>query len=267
MLADKQIYLGSESSFYRILREEKMLSHRGKSKPRRHKKPKELVATGPNQVWSWDISYLNSHIAGMYSYLYMVIDVFSRKIVGWTVQARENSKQAAALMKQACLDENIDLDQVTLHSDNGSPMKGATLLATLQQLGVATSFSRPSVSNDNPFSEAMFKTLKYRPIFPSQGFADIDEARVWVENFTNWYNAEHLHSSLKFITPQQRHTGLDKEILTNRKIVYQGAKLSNQARWSGGIRNWDLPDEVILNPGKHRSATNKDLARQLRCQS
>lgn len=257
MLADKQIYIASESSFYRILREENMLKHRGKSRPKLHSKPKQLIATGANQVWSWDISYLGSDVAGIFYYLYMVIDIFSRKIVGWTVQANENSDYASALMKQVCLDENIDPNQVTLHSDNGTPMKGATLLFTLQQLGVATSFSRPAVSNDNPYSEAMFKTLKYRPIYPKAGFTSIEEARDWVEEFVNWYNMEHLHSSLKFVTPHQRHTGLDRDILEARELVYQTAKSNNPSRWSKDIRNWNLPNEVVLNPDKTVTAIRR----------
>jgi putative transposase len=263
MLADKQIYIASESSFYRILRGEKMLTHRGKSKPKTNAKPKQLVAIGANQVWSWDISYLSSHVAGIFYYLYLIVDIYSRKIVGWTVQAHENSDHASALVIQACLDENVDPDQVTLHSDNGSPMKGATLLFTLQQLGVATSFSRPAVSNDNPYSESMFKTLKYRSIYPKTGFASIEEARTWVENFVNWYNMEHLHSSLKFVTPQQRHTGLDRNILKARKLVYQKAKLSNPSRWSKDVRDWDLPIKVFLNPDKTITATNAELINQL----
>lgn len=263
MLADKQIYIASESSFYRILREEKMLKHRGRSKPKTNSKPKQLVATDANQVWSWDISYLGTEIAGIFYYLYLVIDIFSRKIVGWTVQANENSDYASVLMKQVCLDENIDPNQITLHSDNGTPMKGATLLFTLQQLGVATSFSRPAVSNDNPYSEAMFKTLKYRPIYPKTGFASIEEARAWVEEFVNWYNMEHLHSSLKFVTPHQRHTGLDHNILEGRKLVYQTAKSNNPSRWSRDIRNWNLPNEIILNPDKTITVMNTKSVKQV----
>ncbi|MCK4608270.1 MAG: IS3 family transposase [Gammaproteobacteria bacterium] len=260
MLADKQIYICSESTLYRILREEKLLNHRGKSKPKTHHKPKQLDATGPNQVWSWDISYLKSHVAGIYFYLYLTMDIYSRKIVGWTVQAHESSEQAAALMKQTCLDEAIDPGQVRLHSDNGSPMKGATLLVTLQQLGIAPSFSRPAVSNDNPYSEAMFKTLKYRPIYPGKGFASIEESRIWVENFVNWYNTEHLHSGLKFVTPEQRHTSADQKILANRKIVYQAAKRCNPSRWSRGVRNWDQPSIVTLNPDKSTIAANSEAS-------
>lgn len=251
MLADQNIYLASESSFYRILKAKNLLSHRGRNKPRTHYKPKALVAIAPNQVWSWDITYLKTRVDGLYYFLYMIVDIFSRKIVGWTIQSHENAEHAAALMRQACLDEVISPEQVRLHSDNGSPMKGATLLATLQNLGIAASFSRPAVSNDNPFSESLFKTLKYRPLYPGYGFSSIEDARFWVESFVNWYNQEHLHSGLKFVTPQQRHLGLDKAILENRKKVYQAAKERNPLRWSKKIRDWDLPREVILNPDKN----------------
>lgn len=250
MLADEGLYLGSESSFYRILHEEKQLHHRGKSKPRIYHKPKALVAIKANQVWSWDITYLKTHVAGMHYYLYLIIDIYSRKIVGWTIQHYENSDYAAGLFMQACDDEKVSSHQVTLHSDNGSPMKGATLLATLQNLGVDTSFSRPAVSNDNPFSEAIFKTLKYNVEYPADDFASIEAARIWVETFVYWYNNEHLHSGLKFVTPMQRHLGHDTAILANRKIVYIAAKQNNPQRWSKDIRNWDLPNEVILNPDK-----------------
>jgi putative transposase len=213
MLADQGLYLASESSFYRILREEELLGHRGRSNPRVYHKPRALVAIEANQVWSWDISYLKTHIAGIYFYLYVIVDIYSRKIVGWTVQPHENSEHAAALMTQACLDEDISSHQIVLHSDNGSPMKGATLLATLENLGVASSFSRPAVSNDNPFSEALFKTVKYHAIFPTDGFSCLLKARIWLEGFVNWYNKEHLHSRLKFITPEQRHLGLELKFL------------------------------------------------------
>jgi len=252
MLADKGLYLASESSFYRIFREEKLLSHRGKNKPRIYHKPKALVAIKANQVWSWDISYLKTYIAGMYYYLYLIIDIYSRKIVGWTIQHYENSDYAAGLFMQTCNDEKVSSHQVTLHSDNGSSMKGATLLATLQKLGVDSSFSRPAMSNDNPYSEALFKTLKYNAVYPANGYASIEAARIWVETFVHWYNNEHLHSGLKFVTPAQRHLGLDTAILTNRKIVYAAAKQANPQRWTRDIRNWNLPKEVILNPDKPR---------------
>jgi transposase InsO family protein len=248
-LADKGIYIASESSFYRVLKAEKQLKHRQKSKPvRQIKKPKSLVATAPNQIYSWDITYLPTPVKGLFLYLYLVMDIYSRKIVGWQVYENESSAQAADLMTDICQKEGIKPKQVILHSDNGSPMKGATMLATLQELGVMPSFSRPSVSNDNPYSESLFRTLKYRPEYPEQPFSTLAAARNWVHGFADWYNKEHLHSAIKFITPEQRHAGKDEEILRHRKAVYQQAKSRNPSRWSGEIRNWDKVEEVNLNP-------------------
>ena len=248
-LAEQGIYIASEASFYRILKAENQLQHRQKSKPvRQVKKPKALTATAPNQIYSWDITYLPTQIKGTFLYLYLVMDIYSRKIVGWQVHETESSAQAADLMKDICQREGIKREQVTLHSDNGSPMKGATMLATLQELGVMPSFSRPSVSNDNPYSESLFRTLKYRPHYPEKPFSGLTAARDWVQSFVGWYNKEHLHSSIKFITPEQRHTGKENEILRHRKAVYTQAKLNNPNRWSGEIRNGDAVKEVYLNP-------------------
>ena len=253
-LADKGIYIASESSFYRVLKAENQLSHRQKSKPTRQiKKPKALMATGPNQIYSWDITYLPTLVKGIFLYLYLVMDIYSRKIVGWQVYENESSALAADLMTDICRQESIVRHQVTLHSDNGSPMKGATMLATLQQLGVIPSFSRPSVSNDNPFSESLFRTLKYRPEYPEQPFADLSAARAWVQGFVDWYNEEHLHSAINFVTPEQRHRGEDGDILAKREQVYKQAQSENPSRWSGEIRNWDPVKEVYLNPGKQKT--------------
>ena len=253
-LADRGTYIGSESSIYRILKEEKQLQHRLKSKPARTViKPKALTATGPNQVYTWDITYLPASIKGSFFYLYLVIDIFSRKIVGWQVHCEERSALAADLMTDICLREKVKRHQVTLHSDNGSPMKGATMLATLQELGVMPSFSRPSVSNDNPYSESIFRTLKYRPEYPEKAFEDIDAARQWVIGFTKWYNEEHRHSGIKFVTPSERHQGLDDAILLNRVEVYNRAKTQNPSRWSGEIKNWEPIKEVKLNPEKSKT--------------
>ncbi len=249
-LADEGIFIASESSWYRVMREEKMLTHRHAVKPKKHTKPKELIATAPNQVWSWDISYLPTQIAGMFYYLYMIVDIFSRKIVGYIVHESESEIYAAALATQAYLDENIEQDQVVLHSDNGSPMKGATMLVTLQKLGIMPSFSRPSVSDDNPYSESLFKTLKYHCTYPTKKFKSLDDSRSWVERFVTWYNTEHLHSGIKFVTPKQRHLGEDKLILERRKEVYESAKLRYPERWSGKTRNWEPIHKVVLNPGK-----------------
>lgn len=257
MLADEGRYVASESTFYRILREENQLAHRQRSKPATHHKPKACEASGPNQVWSWDISYLPSSVRGHYFYLYMIVDIYSRKIVGWHIHEEESAEHAAALIKQACLDENIKREQLKLHSDNGSPMKGMTMLLMLQTLGVMPSFSRPSVSDDNPFSESLFKTLKYYPTYPiNTRFETAIDACAWVEKFVKWYNEEHLHSGLKFVTPSQRHTGEDKFIREKRHAVYQMAKQQNPARWTGRTRNWRLPETVTLNPDKKRKDNN-----------
>lgn len=251
LLADEGIYIASESTFYRILSEENQLVHRLTSKPKKHHKPKSLTAKKPNQVWSWDITYLPQAIYGKYFYLYMIIDIYSRKIVGWSVHERESAEYASSLIKQACIDEKVSENQLVLHSDNGKPMKGATMLSTLQMLGVVPSFSRPSVSDDNPYSESLFKTLKYRPDMPlTSHFNFIGDACAWVETFVNWYNHKHLHSSIKFVTPEQRHKGVDKEILNKRHALYTMAKLQHPARWTGNTRNWSHINVVSLNPDK-----------------
>lgn len=259
-LADEGRYIASESSFYRVLEAEKQLKHREKSKPAKSViKPKALTATGPNQIYSWDITYLPTVVKGIFLYLYLVMDIYSRKIVGWQVYEEESSALAADVMTDICECESIQRKQVILHSDNGSPMKGATMLATLQELGIVPSFSRPSVSNDNAYSESLFRTLKYRPEYPSNPFEDLSGARLWVQSFVDWYNLEHLHSSINFVTPDQRHRGDDIEILVKRKQVYEQAKSEHPERWSKGIRNWNPVKEVLLNPEKYKSekANNK----------
>jgi len=252
-LADKGIYIASESTIYRILRKEKQLMHRGLTKPVKHKRPEPHKATGPNQLWSWDITFLPSQVRGLYFYLYLIMDVYSRKIVGWSIHYEQSSDHAADLIQQTCIDEGIKQDQIVLHSDNGSPMKGATMLVMLEKLGVVPSFSRPSISDDNPFSEALFKTLKYHPTFPlTDRFETIFDARMWVVRFSRWYNDEHMHSGLKFITPHQRHTGRDKKIMADRHSVYLQAREKRPERWSGKTRNWRLPAVVTLNANRKK---------------
>ena len=253
ILAEKGVYIGSEASFYRVLREHRLLAHRNRARPSRNSKPKEYVATGPNQVWSWDITYLRSSVRGKFYYLYLVVDVWSRMIVGWSVYEEESAQLASVLIQEACLRYGVDPEKLVLHSDNGGPMKGATMLATLQWLGIIPSFSRPSVSNDNPYSEALFKTLKYRPEYPSKPFEDLKAAESWVREFVSWYNFEHRHSGINFVTPASRHSGEDELILEKRKEVYEEAKKKNPVRWaSGKIRNWEPIQEVALNPLKRK---------------
>ena len=258
-LADKGIYIASESSFYRILKAEKQLTHRQHSKVANRYKPTPYVATAANQLWSWDISYLSTTITRLFYYPYVIIDIYSRKIVGWNIHEKESSEHGSALVKQACLDEKVQQDQLVLHSDNGKPMKGMMMLGMLEMLGVIPSFSRPSVSDDNPYSESLFKTIKYHPSFPIiTKFETIVDARIWMEKFVKWYNTEHMHSGLKFVTPEQRHLGLDKDILNNRQQVYLEAKQQHPERWSGNTRNWELPDFITLNPNKKNKITDLD---------
>jgi transposase InsO family protein len=247
LLADQGVFLGSESSFYRILREEDLQNHREPSRPAVYARPSEKIATGPNQVWSWDITYLPSPVLGRFFYLYLVMDVWSRKIVGWEIHTVEDMALSSAMIRRLCAEEKIPLDQLKLHADNGGPMKGATMLATLQKLGVAASFSRPRVSDDNPFSEALFRTLKYRPEYPRHPFGSFEVATTWVAGFVHWYNQEHLHSEIAFVTPSDRHAGLDVAILEKRQKVYERARLQNPNRWSGKTRNWTPPKDVVLN--------------------
>ena len=257
MLADEGRYIASESTIYRTLREKKLLSHRLMSRTPSTYKPKALEAKGPNEIYTWDITYLRSDVKGHFFYLYLIMDLFSRKIVGWQVYDRECSYYASDVIEDACAKEGVQSGIITLHSDNGSAMKGATMLATLQRLGVTPSFSRPSVSNDNPYSEALFKTLKYSSNYPVKPFINLQKARLWTSGFVEWYNNKHLHSEIKFVTPAQKHAKLDHGILENRRQVYLKAKSLNPHRWSQNIRNWNSINSVLLNPEKSKKFTSR----------
>lgn len=247
-LADAGRYLASESTLYRILREDRLLQHRGRAKAPVRRPPRAHVATGPNELWSWDITYLRTPVRGVYVYLYLMLDVWSRKVVGWAVNDVESAECAAALFVAICRAERLDPMGIVLHADNGGPMKGATMVATLERLGVLASFSRPGVSNDNAYSEALFRTLKYRPAYPRQPFADLVAARAWVEAFVNWYNTQHLHSAIRFVTPADRHAGRDIALLLRRRAVYARARTRTPERWSGKTRDWTPIHAVRLNP-------------------
>lgn len=259
-LADRGKYIASESSFYRVLKEQKLLNHRGKSKRPSNNRPTALSATGPNQIYSWDITYLRGPVTGQFYYLYMFMDIFSRKIVGYEVHENECSIKASKLIERICNEEKIQEQKITLHSDNGGAMKGATMLATLQKLGIVPSFSRPRVSDDNPFSEALFKTVKYCPQYPDRPFETLEKATAWVKEFVNWYNNLHRHSGIKFVTPADRHSGRDHKILARRKIVYETAKLKNPKRWSGQTRNWNFIERVNLNHLQKRKQMDIKMA-------
>lgn len=250
LLADRGIYLASESTFYRVLREVNMLRHRNRAKPAEPRPISEHLATAPNQVWSWDITYLRRNIAGTFFYLYLFVDVWSRKIVAQRVFESECSTLASELLDHGLNTERLSGVKLVLHSDNGPPMKGSTLRATMDRLGIVSSFSRPRVSDDNPYSEALFRTLKYRPEYPHKPFTSREEAQAWVDGFSDWYNNEHLHSAIGFVTPSARHHGHDTAQLAARRRVYEAAKHRHPQRWSGAVRSWESPAEVYLNPSK-----------------
>lgn len=261
-LADDGVYIASESTFYRVLKENDMQHHRGRSKKPVPKPISTHCATGPNQVWMWDISWLPGPVKGIYFYLYLILDLFSRKIVAWDIWLEESAQHASSLVRRAMLAEqhtSSATKPLVLHSDNGSPMKGASLLETLYQLGITPSRSRPRVSNDNPYAESIFRTCKYRPNYPSKGFADLTDARTWVLSFVRWYNEEHKHSGLNFVSPNQRHNGSADRILEQRRQVYEQAKSLHPERWSRGTRNWTLEEVVWLNPERiqEKPVTNK----------
>ena len=257
-LADAGQYVASESTLYRLLRQAGQLTHRGLTRvPRKISRPRAMVATQPDQIYCWDITYLPAPVRGMHFYLYLFVDLFSRKVVGWQVYDRESADLAAQLLRDICERQGIALGQLTVHSDNGSPMKGETMLATMHRLGVAHSRSRPSVSNDNPYSEALFRTLKYRPALPLKPFADLLQARRWVTELVHWYNNEHRHSAIRFVTPTQRHASLDKPLLTQRAVVYAGAREKHPHRWTGASRDWTPIAEVHLNPSTPKNKEPK----------
>lgn len=250
-LADLGEYIASESSFYRVLKSVGQLHQRGRSKKRRRLTPPTThYADSPNAVWSWDVTYLPTLTRGWFYYLYLIMDIYSRKIVGWEVHDKEQGDLAAQLIERSVLAERCYRQPLILHSDNGSPMKSYTMQSKLVDLGITPSHSRPRVSNDNAFSESLFRTLKYCPKWPSQGFRDIEVAREWVRDFVTWYNNDHCHSKINFVTPAQRHQGVHKAILAKRDLLYQAAKAKHPERWSGRTRNWCPVSTVTLNPEK-----------------
>jgi putative transposase len=252
VLADRGLYIGSERSFYRVLHAHGQAHRRGRARPPQDPRPvPRLRASGPNQVWSWDITYLPTSVRGVWFYLYLVIDVWSRKVVAWDVAERENPAIAADLVSRACLRERISKGRrqpLTLHADNGNAMRAATLERRLEELGVLRSFSRPRVSNDNPYSESLFRTAKYRPDYPRRPFASKDDACRWVSSFVDWYNHRHRHSGIKFVTPHQRHNGDAVEICRQRAVIYEQARQRNPRRWSRSTRCWHQPKVVWINP-------------------
>lgn len=249
-LADQGLYVCSESTMYRVLEQEGLKTHRGPTKVRTSRRPKARSATGPNQLLCWDITYLPAAVRGSFFYLYVFLDVWSRKIVGWAVHDHESEELAADLLAATCDQLGVESAGIVLHSDNGSPMKGSTMLAMMTSLGIVPSFSRPRVSDDNPFIEALFRTLKYRPDHPVGRFPTREAAVSAMDSFVHWYNHEHLHSGIGFVTPHARHVGADRPILAQRRLVYDLARARHPERWTGRTRQWKRPEVVHLNPDR-----------------
>jgi putative transposase len=251
MLADEGVYLASESSFSRVLRAAGQSCHRGRAQaPRKSRQPTTHVATAPAQLWCWDMTFLPAQVAGRWFYLYLILDAYSRKIVGFEVHERDSADHAAHLVKRTALAEGIHAmaAKPVLHGDNGATLKATTVLAMLHWLGVKPSYSRPRVSDDNAFVESLFRTAKYRPEFPGRGFADLQQARSWAAQFVRWYNHEHRHSGISYVSPAQRHSGADRSILDARVALYEQARQRNPRRWSRNTRDWSHIGRVTLNP-------------------
>jgi putative transposase len=243
-LLDEGTYLASVRTFYRVLEAAGLVHERRNQLVHpAHIKP-ELVASAPNQVWSWDITRLRSTMKWQHFYLYVLLDIFSRYVVGWLVAGAENAGCAAALIEESCDKHGIHRHTLTLHSDRGSPMRAKTTAELLVDLGVAASFSRPRVSNDNPFSEAQFKTLKYRPEFPER-FHGIEHARVHLRRFFAWYNEEHRHSGIGFMTPAMVHFGRSMAIDAKRRLVLQAAYAAHPERFKGRIPTPPAMPEIV----------------------
>jgi len=258
MLADEGTYIASESSFSRVLRAHGQVRHRGRSKaPQRKRPPSTHLATGPRQLWCWDMTFLPAKVVGQWFYLYLILDVYSRKIVGFEVHQTDSSDHAVNLLRRTALAEGIHTlpNKPVLHGDNGATMKATTVLAMMHWLGLKASYSRPRVSDDNSFVEALFRTAKYRPQYPVAGFANLDEARAWASRFAAWYNHDHRHSGIRYVSPAERHNGQDHNILARRHALYLDARAANPRRWARHTRNWQPIGAVTLNPERESVVT------------
>jgi putative transposase len=264
MLADQGVYIASEASFHRVLRAQGQMHRRGRARsPRPSRPPTTHIATRPGDVWCWDVTFLPALVQGQWFYLYLILDLYSRKVVGFEVHPTDSADHAAHLAKRTALAEGLHGMAVkpVLHGDNGASLKATTVLAMLYWLGIKPSYSRPRVSDDNAFVEALFRTAKYRPEFPAKGFADLDAARQWAARFVHWYNHEHRHSGIGYVTPAQRHAGQDRMLLASRHALYQQARQANPRRWTRQTRNWASAGAVTLNP--ERTATIKIAVSQI----
>lgn len=250
-LLDEGTYLCHWRTMYRVLaaydevRERRnLLSHPVYHKP-------ELLATAPNQVWSWDITRMRGPGKWTCFYLYVLLDIYSRCVVGWMIAEHESASLAKDLVETACTRQRVQRDQLVLHADNGGPMRAKSLALLLDELGVSASHSRPHTSDDNPFSEAQFKTMKYRPNYPNR-FGSIQDARAWARKFFAWYNEEHYHTGLNLLTPASVHDGQAQAICQQRQLVLRAAYAAHPERFSKGVPVVAAPPQAVwINPPSH----------------
>jgi putative transposase len=249
LLLNEGQYFASVRTFYRVLNERDMLHHRSNLRARsRHAKPPERIARASDQVYTWDITYMARTIKGLFFYAYVITDIFDKSIVGWAVHEEESGSHSRDLFDRTLQGKKVKLK--ALHADNGGPMKGITLMALLRELKVDVSHSRPRTSNDNPFIESLFKTMKYRVNYPGR-FEDLSDARLWMAEFVYWYNTEHLHSTIGYVTPEQMRNGQAEAIFEQRNSTMRQAQIRYPERWgTRSVKHWNVLREVVLNPDK-----------------
>lgn len=248
LLDEDGCYLCSARTMYRILKKYGEISPRGRQRLPTHYRKPELLATGPNQVWSWDITKLKGPHKWTYYYLYVMLDIFSRYVVGWLISASESAAMAKELLTTCCLQQGIAKEQLTIHADRGGPMKSKAVAHLLADLGVTKTHARPYTSNDNPFSEAQFKTLKYRPDYPER-FGSLQDARAWARPFFHWYNHQHRHSALALLTPAMIHAGRGPQAMQQRQRILDAAFRAHPERFvRGQPLPGRLPEAVWINP-------------------
>jgi putative transposase len=264
-LLDERVYHCSIRTMYRILAgEDEVRERRNVRRHPQYRKP-QLLATGPNQVWSWDITKLRGPVKWVLFSLYVILDIFSRYVVGWRIEEGESDELARELIEQSCRKQAIEPKQLIIHADRGGPMKAKTVAQLLSDLGVAKSHSRPHVSDDNPFSEAQFKTLKYRPEFPDR-FGSLQDARLFSRQFFPWYNNEHHHSGIGLLTPRVVHYGLAARVIEQRRLVLQRAYQAHPERFvRQAPQPPQLPEAVWINPPARSQPDRRQQAEVLPC--
>lgn len=247
-LLEEGRWLCSARTMYRLLAEEGEVRERRRQRRHPEYKRPELLATAPNQVWSWDVTWLRGPVKGRYYYLYVLLDIYSRCVVGWTLARRENAEIAMRLVRETCRKQNIQPDQLTIHADRGAVPTAADLADLYRALGIERSHSRPHVSDDNPYSEAHFKTLKYAPDYPDR-FASYDDAHAYCVRFMDFYIHEHRHSGIAFMTPADVHYGRTDAVLAARAATLDAAYAAHPERFVHGRPTPLRPPEVVyINP-------------------